>query len=173
MTMSIRSARRAMLVTATAAFASLLLAGPANAACVAAAWDDDGTAETTHDHDYVDDTSRKTLTLATRPILPSAASLTMAGTSYGGCGEYQLLVNGTLDHTFYGCGAWNTQPVNPLLLQPGANVFEVLDTDWTWDTGILFSVDTSHSGNSVMIANGIPKTGELMWRLSVTALACV
>ena len=168
-----RNAGRLLLVVASVCCGSLLLASPASAACTILAYYDDGSAEATHDHDYFDDTSIKRLIMAQRPIVATGATLHMDGTSYGGCGSYVLLVNGAVDHTFGACGFWQVQPVNPTLLQPGLNTFEVRDTDGTWDTGIFFSVDTNNSGRSTMIANGIPRTGELMWRLSVSAVACL
>lgn len=168
-----RTARRPLLIVASIVCGSLLLASPANAVCNLAISNDDGTAELSHDHDFIDDKSVKYLYLGQTPIVATGASLYMQGSSYGGCGEYLLLVNGSPDHTFYGCGAWQVQPVNPLLLTSGLNSFEVTDTDGTWDTGLNFGVDTSRSGSSVMIANGIAKTGELIWVLSVSAVLCI
>lgn len=166
------SSRRLVVLGAAVLCGSLTLAGPANALCtVTSAWDD-GSANTTLDLDYFDDTASKQFTLPVTATVNTGAWVGMSATAYGGCGSYVLLVNGTPDHTFNTCQpGWQSQrlttPVASTVVTIG-----VADTDGTWLTGILFDVDTNRGGRSTMTQNGSSVSGELMWRLYVDAVVC-
>lgn len=165
------TARRFMIAVAGALSGVLVLAGPAGATCIGGiASYDDGSAEATLDLDYGDDYASKTFTAAATVEFTTGMYVVFSASSYGGCGSYALSVNGTYDHSFDTCTpGWQAQPITVALLSPTVSI-AVTDIDGTWATGIYFDVDTNNGGYSYMYANGVNRSGELIWRI---AGACV
>lgn len=166
---STRSRRRLIVVGAGVLSGSLLLAGPAAAACQLTIDSyDDGSANTTLDMDYSDDYASKTLNSPSAPgRFTSGMTVYLAGTGYGGCGNYQLYVNGSATHTFNTCAVgWQQQTITGIVAGTTSLTIRVADIDGNWNTGILWSIDTNFNGSHTSAhANGVYTTGELMWRV--------
>lgn len=160
-----------LLATAATLCGSLVLAGPAGAACaVTVSYNDDGSANTSLDLDFGDDYASKRFTSPTTTNFTPGMQVYFTGaTAYGGCGDYTLYVDGVSDHSFDTCTpGWQAQPITRKI--PGSSItIRVADTDGSFYTGIIFNVDTSRSGASTITQNYSSITGELMWRIG---LAC-
>lgn len=86
--------------------------------------------------------------------------------------DHKLLVNGRTALNFSADAEWSANPFarlefDPALLRVGENTFEIVVTGIFMPATLKYNVDThSNYGRSTIVAGGITRPGELMWRLN-------
>lgn len=161
--------RHRLIAVAGLLSGSMLLAGPAGAACQLTVDSyDDGGADTTLDMDYSDDYAYKYFNSPASPgRFITGMDVYLSGSGYGGCGNYQLYVNGAADHTFNTCTVgWQQQRITATVAGTTTLSIRVADIDGNWNTGIVWDIDTDFNGSHTTAhANSVYTSGELMWRI--------